>query len=162
MAGRYRCITSKKRVPLLCLILLFSIILASCEPSEPKVEELTKEFLIGTWVWVDMEQDEDPRYQRFTANGDYIWGDSQSNPEYPLLIGTVTPEESTFFRGTYTLNGSDLTIEVDENSPACAGGFWKYQLEITQSGDLIFDTTSYECPEGLTHVVPWTYSRVSD
>jgi hypothetical protein len=151
MAGWYRDITSKKKDPLFYLMLLLIIVLASCQSSESKIEELTKEFLIGTWVYVDMEQNGPPDYFHFTDDEDYFTAESLSNLD-------VSPGST----GTYILEGPNLTIEFDDNSPTCAGGFWNFQLELTQSGYLIFDTISYKCPEGRTHVVPWIFSRVSN
>lgn len=151
MVEWYRYIKIKKKVPLFCLMLLVIIILASCQQSEPKIEELTKEFLIGTWFQPKQYQNGDPSYLQFTEKGFFIEADSQSNLE-------VSPK----YTGRYTFKDSSLHMKFDDSSLGCAGGFWNFQLEITPNQDLIFDTISYKCPEGRVRRVPSTYSRVSD
>jgi hypothetical protein len=119
-----------KTVVVLVVILSLDLVIAACGGSRPApTPGITVEDLIGMWYDVDRRE-----YLQLNEDGTY---------RVAMTVGFI--EASPYELGQYRLEGTLFTFITSDESPDCQGQTGRYQVELTEQGQLQFELQEDPC-----------------
>jgi hypothetical protein len=112
-----------KTVVVLVVILSLGLVIAACGGSRPaSTPGVTAEDLIGLWYDADRFE-----YLQLNEDGTY---------RVAITLGYL--EADPYEVGQYQLEGTSFTFITSNESPDCTGQTGRYQVELTEQGQLQF------------------------